>query len=78
MEFFLPPIAASFEHPVSGSRCISRESAPLRTTARPTLLSCFPTYLSKDLFFIHGRFENQPKFEDKGVFTTEISLQKSH
>jgi len=34
----------------------------LHTFARPALLSCFTTYPFKDLFFIHGRFEHQPKF----------------
>lgn len=33
----------------------------LRTFTRPALLSCFTTYPFKDLFFIHGRFEHEPK-----------------
>jgi hypothetical protein len=33
----------------------------LRTFTRPALLSCFTTYPFKDLFFIHGCFEHQPK-----------------
>jgi len=61
MECSLPPIAASFGHPLSGSRCIGREGA---SHLHPPCYAFMAYRISfKDLFFVYGRFEHQPKYD---------------